>query len=327
MVARLVRLEIYNSSRGREKLKSKQSHCITDKTIKYLSLKIMEMATDYYNVLEVSKAATTDDVKKAYRRLALQWHPDKNPSQQELATTKFKEICEAYEVISDPKKRSTYDQKQAYTNIDGAPSTQIYRPLVTATFFVFRDPYEVFQEVFQDTIELKGNIGPLELLSGLQMLESLSQKPPECLNDMNDVRISSLYSKSDPRRDCKCPNCYSTTLQRTSQYSAVDNRSGGHSSIQLNSMTGGFNQIERRSINTTDNIISFNHGGFRNTANENTSTVRSSKCRNSTSLKFVNGRKVKTVISFDNESRAEDIKVYENDILKSHTIDGQQQCT
>jgi DnaJ-class molecular chaperone len=68
------------------------------------------MATkrDYYDVLGVSKGATADEIKKAYRKLALQWHPDRNKSPD--AHEKFKEINEAYAVVSDPKKRETYDQ-------------------------------------------------------------------------------------------------------------------------------------------------------------------------------------------------------------------------
>lgn len=64
----------------------------------------------YYKVLDVSKDATTIDIKKAYRKLALKWHPDKNPEQKEEAEKKFKEISEAYEVLSDEKKRKLYDQ-------------------------------------------------------------------------------------------------------------------------------------------------------------------------------------------------------------------------
>jgi len=56
---------------------------------------------DYYTVLEIDKTASSDDIKKSYRRLALKWHPDKNPNDQELATQKFKEISEAYEVLCD----------------------------------------------------------------------------------------------------------------------------------------------------------------------------------------------------------------------------------
>ena len=56
---------------------------------------------DYYEVLEVTKTATAVDVKKAYRKLALKWHPDKNPDKKEEAEKKFKEISEAYEVLSD----------------------------------------------------------------------------------------------------------------------------------------------------------------------------------------------------------------------------------
>jgi DnaJ-class molecular chaperone len=56
---------------------------------------------DYYKVLEVSKNATTAEIKKAYRKLALKWHPDKNQDNIEDATKKFKEISEAYEVLSD----------------------------------------------------------------------------------------------------------------------------------------------------------------------------------------------------------------------------------
>src|ERR1700733_500755 len=64
---------------------------------------------DYYNVLEVSRTATADEVKKAYRKKALQYHPDKNPGDAE-AEKKFKEISEAYEVLSDDKKRQMYDR-------------------------------------------------------------------------------------------------------------------------------------------------------------------------------------------------------------------------
>jgi len=58
---------------------------------------------DYYSVLEVTKTSTAVDIKKAYRKLALKWHPDKNPEKKEEAEKKFKEISEAYEVLSDGK--------------------------------------------------------------------------------------------------------------------------------------------------------------------------------------------------------------------------------
>ena len=67
------------------------------------------MAEDYYQVLGVDKKATADDIKKAYRKLALKWHPDKNPNNK-AAEEKFKKISEAYAVLSDDKKRGEYDQ-------------------------------------------------------------------------------------------------------------------------------------------------------------------------------------------------------------------------
>ena len=68
------------------------------------------MAKDYYEILGVSKSASDDELKKAYRKLAKQWHPDANPDNKEEAEKKFKEIGEAYEVLSNPEKRKMYDQ-------------------------------------------------------------------------------------------------------------------------------------------------------------------------------------------------------------------------
>lgn len=65
---------------------------------------------DYYDILGVSRDSTQDDIKKAYRKLALKFHPDKHPSERETYEAKFKEISEAYNVLSDEHKRAAYDQ-------------------------------------------------------------------------------------------------------------------------------------------------------------------------------------------------------------------------
>ena len=64
---------------------------------------------DYYEVLGVNKSASADDIKRSYRRLAMKFHPDKNPGDS-AAEERFKEAAEAYEVLSDDQKRQKYDQ-------------------------------------------------------------------------------------------------------------------------------------------------------------------------------------------------------------------------
>ena len=71
---------------------------------------------DYYEVLEVTKTATVEEIKKAYRKKAIQYHPDKNPGDKE-AEEKFKEAAEAYDVLSNPEKRSRYDQFESRNNL------------------------------------------------------------------------------------------------------------------------------------------------------------------------------------------------------------------
>ena len=64
---------------------------------------------DYYDVLGVNRDASAEDIKKAYRKLAMQYHPDRNPGNRE-AEEKFKEAAEAYEILTDPDKRARYDR-------------------------------------------------------------------------------------------------------------------------------------------------------------------------------------------------------------------------
>lgn len=66
------------------------------------------MSKDHYQTLGISKNATTDEIKKAYRKLALQYHPDRGGDKE--TETKFKEVNEAYQILSDPQKRKAYDQ-------------------------------------------------------------------------------------------------------------------------------------------------------------------------------------------------------------------------
>lgn len=66
--------------------------------------------SDYYAILGINKNATLDEIKKAYKKLAIKWHPDKNPDNEAEANAKFKEIGNAYAILSDPKKKQIYDQ-------------------------------------------------------------------------------------------------------------------------------------------------------------------------------------------------------------------------
>ncbi|EKX41806.1 hypothetical protein GUITHDRAFT_74529 [Guillardia theta CCMP2712] len=68
------------------------------------------MPRDYYEVLGVQKSAEKRDIEKAYKKLALKWHPDKNPDRPQHAEKMFKEINEAYQILTDDQKRARYDQ-------------------------------------------------------------------------------------------------------------------------------------------------------------------------------------------------------------------------
>lgn len=70
----------------------------------------MAAKSDYYDILGITKGASADEIKKAYRKQALEWHPDRHKDDKEAAEKRFKEINEAYQVLSDPQKRSAYDQ-------------------------------------------------------------------------------------------------------------------------------------------------------------------------------------------------------------------------
>ncbi len=97
----------------------------------------MSQKRDYYVVLGVEKTATVEQIKKAYRRCAMEWHPDRNPGNKE-AEDKFKEAAEAYEVLQDEEKRARYD-RFGHEGLRGAPQHD---------FSNFESIFEVFGDIF-----------------------------------------------------------------------------------------------------------------------------------------------------------------------------------
>jgi molecular chaperone DnaJ len=119
-------------------------------------------AKDYYKILDVQKGANADDIKKAYRKLAMKYHPDRNPGDK-VAEEKFKDMSEAYEVLSDPKKRDSYDRYgtaespfsrgrgSARPGPGGNPFGGAGNPFggaAGAGQYEFQDPYDLFNDLF-----------------------------------------------------------------------------------------------------------------------------------------------------------------------------------
>ncbi|CAK80146.1 unnamed protein product (macronuclear) [Paramecium tetraurelia] len=98
----------------------------------------------YYVTLGINRAATPDEIKKQYRKLALQWHPDKNPENKEKAQEMFKQIGEAYSVLSDIGKRKIYDQ---YGHQGMEEQIHQHEEDGDFGFFTF-DPFEIFNNFF-----------------------------------------------------------------------------------------------------------------------------------------------------------------------------------
>jgi len=128
----------------------------------------MADSKDYYQILGITKSANADEIKKAYRKLALQYHPDRNKNKD--AETKFKEVNKAYEVLSDPQKKQTYDQfghtafEQGagqgpfggaggpFGGAQGGPFSYTYSTGGDGgagfDFGGFNDPFEIFEQFF-----------------------------------------------------------------------------------------------------------------------------------------------------------------------------------
>ncbi len=89
---------------------------------------------DYYNILNINKKATKEEIKAAYKKLALKYHPDKNQTKKEEAEEKFKEVSEAYEILSDESKRCNYDNG-CNVIIDGVNPFDLYKNLFKNNIF------------------------------------------------------------------------------------------------------------------------------------------------------------------------------------------------
>jgi molecular chaperone DnaJ len=98
-----------------------------------------QIKRDYYEILSLSRTAAQDEIKSAYRKAALKWHPDRNPNQKDHAEAKFREATEAYSVLSDPQKRAAYDH-YGHAGVSGMGGDAGFN----------RTIFDEFQDIFGD---------------------------------------------------------------------------------------------------------------------------------------------------------------------------------
>ena len=124
----------------------------------------------HYEVLEIARDATDDDVKKSYRRLALRWHPDKNVGNEEEASNRFKEVSGAFGVLSDPVERRWYDEHResilkggdgtvGTADDEEAPLPNLWPYFNTSCFTDNDDFFEVYSGIFLELAALETNAG------------------------------------------------------------------------------------------------------------------------------------------------------------------------
>ncbi len=162
------------------------------------------MAKDYYETLGVAKSASQDEIKKAFRSLARKYHPDTNPDNKEEAEAKFKEISEAYEVLSDESKRRMYDQTG---RVDFGSGRSDFTWEDFSHFNDFSDLGDIFRNLFGGNFGFGGSSGSFYSGFGNQR---------ENLDLVTNLRVSleeayyGVTRNIKYRRNESCPDCKGT---------------------------------------------------------------------------------------------------------------------
>ena len=191
--------------------------------------------TDYYKILGISKNASSAEIKKAYRKLAIKYHPDKNKENKDKAEAKFKEIAEAYDVLSDDEKRRNYDQfgKEGLNN--NPHMSQQHAQEMFSTFFGGQDPFNMFSnDDFGPGFQININ-GNAFNLGGNHPFQSNFRRQNSFRNSPFDKIDNTPFDKIDINKQVLI-------------YGLVNNK-------KLNSTTGkvkGYNKIKNRYNIQTD---------------------------------------------------------------------------
>ena len=182
---------------------------------------------DYYEILGVGKSATDDELKKAYRKMAKKWHPDANPDNKKEAEAKFKEVNEAYEVLSDPQKRQMYDRfgtaDPQQAGFGGGPfgGENEYYSYTSSDFGDFGDLGDIFSSFFGGGFSgqrqnARRNNGPrkgddLELSIDISFEESFLGVEKEIIVTRQETcNVCGGTGAKKGTNPVKCPTCQGT---------------------------------------------------------------------------------------------------------------------
>ena len=164
---------------------------------------------DYYEVLEVSKSASPEEIKKAYRKKALQFHPDKNPGNAE-AEEKFKEAAEAYEVLSNADKKKRYDQF-GHAGVGGAAGGGF-----GGGFRDMEDIFSSFGDIFGGHFGGFGGFGGSSSRGGRRVSRGSDLRVKVTLN-LKEI-IEGVEKKIKVKKYIACDHCNGTGAKNGSAY-------------------------------------------------------------------------------------------------------------